>query len=129
MNKWDKFWSERLTCVIVSSISPLLLFGSGVTLAGVQLPLSIYIGLIVAAILSLAVIVICFVSILTKVYVLENEKISLEREIYRLNTHIDRNRTRGNLYQNASPDVWVDDDDIDGDGVGGDSLRRTGIIQ
>lgn len=38
-----------------------------------------------------------------------------------------RNRSRFYGTGNRRQNVWVDDDDIDGDGVGGDSLTRMGI--
>lgn len=57
----------------------------------------------------------------------ENNRLSYERDEYRSLAR--RSGFRGNVAPRASNNSWIDDDDIDGDGRGGDTLRRLGVIE
>jgi hypothetical protein len=80
-----------------------------------------------------------FVGVALSIFVLWNAIYFLRDKIYRLQNRVDDVTWERNQYQSmsngraplgerASSNAWIDDDDIDGNGRGGDTLRRLGVI-
>jgi len=116
MSGWRKFWMKKPIWWGGLVLGPAM-FNGGMKMIGVGLgePITTVTGFVIAFVGLL------FIWAPFNAFKDSYEEVRQEFDYHRMTS---RSSGRG---QRASQNAWVDDDDIDGDGVGGDSLTRMGI--
>lgn len=112
-SRWQKFWTNKPVSVLIMTLGLcIVIIGLYISVLGFSTLICLSVFLVGTAFIYIPVI---------KLFKVISELTRTNRALRSI-TYNDTQTPR------ASMDTWVDDDDIDGDGIGGDSLRRQGII-